>query len=383
MSRKLRDCVRHTDLSLSHHLAFWDLVESKLPAGFLENTGEGGALWISAPELKPAAPVRLISFSQAKLIFQRNPTEPQLDDLNACMVRFAVNTPARMRHFLAQVAHESGGLRWMKELASGEAYEGRKDLGNTKTGDGKLFKGAGALQLTGRANYRALADFLGDQDVMRGCDYVAETYPFTSAGFWWQNNKMNALVDSGATCRQVSARVNGRDPANNLADREAAFERAVAAIPAGPGITLQQEPAKLTPKSPFSTRLTPHIRLGEFALDQEKRRFRHQYQVDTAAELAAFAERARTYFGGKPVVITSGYRPPVVNRSVGGATNSEHLFSAPGVGAIDFYIQGVDVKALETWCDANWPCSLGFGAPKGFVHLGIRAGRPRVRWDYV
>ena len=147
------------------------------------------------------------------------------------------------------------------------------------------------------------------------------------------------------------------------------------------GIELQQ-PARITPASPFSARLTPHIQLGEFALFQEARRFHHQHQIDTAAELAAFMERCRKQFGGRPCIITSGYRPAAVNRSVGGASGSEHLFNAPGVGAADFYIDGVSVQALQDWCDAHWPYSLGYGAAKGFVHLGIRAGRPRVRWDY-
>ena len=145
---------------------------------------------------------------------------------------------------------------------------------------------------------------------------------------------------------------------------------------------VQQDPAKLTPDSPFSARLTPHITLGEFALGQQVRRFDHQYQVDTAAELAAFLERARTVFGNKPVIITSGYRPPAINRSVGGASGSEHLFNAPGVGAVDWYIEGVDIYKLQDWCVREWPYSTGLGAPKGFIHTGIRAGRPRLTWPY-
>ena len=144
----------------------------------------------------------------------------------------------------------------------------------------------------------------------------------------------------------------------------------------------QQQAAKLNPSSPFTARITPHITLGEFALGQEARRFDHQHQLDTAAELAAFMERARVAFGGKPVIITSGYRPAAINRSVGGASDSEHLYNAPGVGAVDFYIQGADISKVQAWCDKEWPYSLGYGAPKGFVHLGIRKGRPRVRWDY-
>jgi GH24 family phage-related lysozyme (muramidase) len=144
---------------------------------------------------------------------------------------------------------------------------------------------------------------------------------------------------------------------------------------------VQQEPAKLRPSSPFSSRITPHIRLGEFAMDQEARRFDRQDQVDIAAELAAFLERARKQFGNLPVVITSGYRPPAVNAQVGGASNSEHLYK-PGCGAVDFYIEGADIRAVQNWCDQQWPHSVGYGAPKGFVHLGIRQGRPRVRWVY-
>ena len=144
----------------------------------------------------------------------------------------------------------------------------------------------------------------------------------------------------------------------------------------------QQGAAKLTPSSPFNARITPHITLGEFALGQEARRFDHQYQLDTAAELAAFLERARGAFGGKAVIITSGYRPPAVNRSVGGASSSEHLYNAPGVGAVDWYIDGVDIYKLQDWCVKHWPYSTGLGAPKGFIHTGIRQGKPRLTWPY-
>jgi GH24 family phage-related lysozyme (muramidase) len=149
-----------------------------------------------------------------------------------------------------------------------------------------------------------------------------------------------------------------------------------------PATPPQPATAKLTPDSPFTLRITPHIRLGEFALDQEARRFDHQHQLDTAAELAAFLERVRGAFGGKPIVITSGYRPPAINRQVGGASGSEHLYNAPSVGAVDFFIHGADINKVQAWVDREWPYSVGYGAPKGFIHLGIRKGRPRVRWDY-
>ena len=140
--------------------------------------------------------------------------------------------------------------------------------------------------------------------------------------------------------------------------------------------------AMFTPESPFSDKITPHITAGEFALGQEARRFDHQYQCDTAVKLAQFLEKVRAQFGGRPLVITSGYRPAAINKLVGGASSSEHLYDAPSVGAVDFYIDGADINAVQDWCDREWPYSLGYGAPKGFVHLGIRRGAPRVRWVY-
>lgn len=171
----------------------------------------------------------MISKAQAELIYGNSISDEQLADLNSCLNRFVINTHPRMRHFLSQTAEESGGLKWMKELASGEAYEGRRDLGNIHPGDGPKYKGAGVLQLTGRNNYQALANYLPDPKVMEGVDYVSITYPFTSGGFWWHNNNMNALCDRGATVEEITRRVNGG--LNGLAQREAYYEKALKVFP--------------------------------------------------------------------------------------------------------------------------------------------------------
>ena len=144
---------------------------------------------------------------------------------------------------------------------------------------------------------------------------------------------------------------------------------------------LQQSAPRFTPASPFTTLVTPHITYGEVCVNEERRRFASQAQCDICTELCVFIEKARAQFGNKPIIITSGNRPENVNQAVGGASNSEHLYK-PGCGAIDFFISGIPVKAVQDWCDAKWPFSLGYGATKGFIHLGVRAGRPRVRWDY-
>lgn len=138
---------------------------------------------------------------------------------------FYINSPTRIRHFISQCSHESGGGIWMKEIASGRDYEGRTDLGNTQPGDGMKYKGAGFIQVTGRYNYQQFANYVKDQKVMDGVDYVSSKYPFAISGFWWMLNKMNDFCDRNPTCRQVSARVNGRDPANGLTDREKYYKR--------------------------------------------------------------------------------------------------------------------------------------------------------------
>lgn len=135
------------------------------------------------------------------------------------------------------------------------------------------------------------------------------------------------------------------------------------------------------PSSPFSYKITPNVTYGEIALQSEARRFTAQHQCETCIELAKFVQKARDHFK-RPAIITSGYRPPKINAEVGGASMSEHLYDKPDTGAIDFYLDGMSVRELQAWADKNWPYSLGYGAPKGFIHIGLRPGRPRVRWDY-
>src|SRR5215469_9026868 len=72
--------------------------------------------------------------------------------LASTLEKYEINTPLRVAHFIAQTCHESDGYCTTEEYASGAAYEGRRDLGNTEPGDGRLFKGRGLIQLTGRAN---------------------------------------------------------------------------------------------------------------------------------------------------------------------------------------------------------------------------------------
>lgn len=112
-------------------------------------------------------------------------------ELNKTLQKYRINTPLRMAHFLAQVFHESGCLRYSEELASGEAYEGRKDLGNVLPGDGKLFKGRGLLQITGRLVYINYGASIGE-NIAETPEVVAEPhYACDSAGWYWSEYKKN------------------------------------------------------------------------------------------------------------------------------------------------------------------------------------------------
>jgi putative chitinase len=146
--------------------------------------------------------------------------------LDRTMQRYGIDTPLRRAHFLAQVGHESGALRYEEELASGEAYEGRADLGNTKPGDGPRFKGRGLIQLTGRANYAAYGEARGI-DFTRGDapSRIAEDPELAAdvAGWFWQSRKLNARADVDDV-RAVTRRVNGGY--NGLADRIEYLRRA-------------------------------------------------------------------------------------------------------------------------------------------------------------
>jgi putative chitinase len=104
------------------------------------------------------------------------------------MLESGISTPLRMAHFLAQLAHESGELRYAEEIASGDAYEGRADLGNSEPGDGRRFKGRGLIQLTGRFNYEAYGKTRGkDYTVSNKTDLLAND-PFiavdVSCWYW-------------------------------------------------------------------------------------------------------------------------------------------------------------------------------------------------------
>lgn len=129
-----------------------------------------------------------------------------------------MDTAQRLAHFLAQLIHESGSFRYMEEIASGQAYEGRKDLGNVEPGDGKRFKGRGPIQITGRANYRTYGRRIGI-DIERHPEIAsAPSVGLHLALEYWRVNRLNELADRDDVVA-ITKKINGGT--NGLADRRA------------------------------------------------------------------------------------------------------------------------------------------------------------------
>lgn len=178
----------------------------------------------------------MVSLTQADLrkIFPNaaeSKLKASLPYLNAAMTEFGITTKLRVAAFLSQIAVESAELKYFSEIASGAAYEGRKDLGNTQKGDGKRFKGRGVIQLTGRSNYREAGKDLGlpleDSPEIVATPAVA----FRTAGWFWKKKGLNALADKG-DIREVTRRVNGAIVATtHYPERVEYYKRALKVLP--------------------------------------------------------------------------------------------------------------------------------------------------------
>lgn len=147
--------------------------------------------------------------------------------INQAMAEAGIESREQQAAFVAQLAHESGGFRYMEEIADGSAYEGRRDLGNTQPGDGRRFKGRGPIQLTGRANYRAAGEALG-LDLVNNPELAARPdVGFRIAAWYWNSRGLNELAGAG-NFREVTRRINGGY--NGLADRQRYYQRALQVV---------------------------------------------------------------------------------------------------------------------------------------------------------
>ena len=160
-----------------------------------------------------------------------------LPALNMAMSRFEIGQPKRIAAFLAQVGHESGELRYVRELGSDE-YLSKYDtgalaarLGNTPEadGDGQKYRGRGLIQITGRRNYLSCSQALfGDDRLLREPTLLEQPqWAAESAAWFWQRNGLNELADKDQFTA-ITRRINGG--LNGLEDRLQLWARAKAAF---------------------------------------------------------------------------------------------------------------------------------------------------------
>src|SRR3954470_14435421 len=144
-------------------------------------------------------------------------------DSQDAIAKGGIDTPLRLCHFMAQLAHESAHFQVTREFASGKAYEGRRDLGNTQAGDGVRYRGRGLIQTTGRANYR---ESTGDIQKMDPAAPDFEATPATLEEFpwallagisYWRRRNINAAADRDDIVK-VTRVINGGT--NGLEDRK-------------------------------------------------------------------------------------------------------------------------------------------------------------------
>ncbi|QPO17116.1 lysin A, glycosyl hydrolase domain [Gordonia phage Lilbeanie] len=166
---------------------------------------------------------------------------------NEAMLQAGIVNQRRAAQWCAQLGHESGGLRWMEEIASGSAYEGRGDLGNTRPGDGVRFKGRGPIQITGRHNYTALSRWAFERGYVPSATFFVDqphrladdTYGFLGPVWYWTVARptLNAVSDRGDTVAATRL-INGGT--NGLSDRQGRYRAALgfgdAILPTSPNL---------------------------------------------------------------------------------------------------------------------------------------------------
>jgi putative chitinase len=151
--------------------------------------------------------------------------------------KYEINTPKRQACFIGQCMHESGGFKFLKEnlnysakalmatwpsrfpdadmaekyarqpeMIANKVYSGR--MGNTEDGDGAKFIGRGLIQLTGKDNYKAFGEAIGE-DLIANPQLVEQPrYAALSAGWFWNKRGLNALADA-MDITTLTVRING------------------------------------------------------------------------------------------------------------------------------------------------------------------------------
>ncbi|WP_367582387.1 C39 family peptidase [Tsukamurella tyrosinosolvens] len=229
-----------------------------------------------------------------------------LPALNDALIQCGCTTVDRAAMWLAQVGHESGGLKWMEEIADGSAYEGRADLGNTQPGDGRRFKGHGPIQITGRYNHTKVSEWAFSKGLVPTPTFFVEQpqqlasdkYGFLGVVWYWTVARdMNSYADRndilGAT-RAVNGGTNGLDDRTQRWNRCRAMGDRI--LPNSGGFlmddTLYQSlyvDPKTGQRSQFKAKLSDYVLLNDAKVEQMRRDLDYLTQLVEALAVKAGA----------------------------------------------------------------------------------------------
>jgi predicted chitinase len=203
---------------------------------------------------------------------------------NAAMLTAGCTTRNRAAMWCAQLGHESAGLRYMEEIASGAAYEGRRDLGNTVRGDGRRFKGRGPIQITGRANYTAVSRWAHGRGLVPTPTYfvdhpaelASDRYVFLGPVWYWTvaRARINAMCDAGdlvGVTRAINGGTNGLADRRNRWDRCRGLGDRILPSVNAPGAPRQPPPPLPAPQPLFGDDPMIYVKSPEPTKDQPKR----------------------------------------------------------------------------------------------------------------
>ncbi len=334
-------------------------------------------------------------------------------------------TPIRAAHFFGQTAHETGGFKSFSEnlnygaqglmgvfkkyfpdsvtaakyerkpeAIANRVYALRMGNGPEASGDGWKYRGRGALQLTGKDNYKAFADYLKKPEIMSNPDLVADLYAFESALFFFEKNALWKICDLGVddqTILSLTKRVNGGT--HGLDDRREKTKKYYSWVATSAGIVIPP-PANLVASIP-ATNLTnaastePAGTSSKNAMLSANFSLKDMIRSETATRKGIdntpnvqhlenlkllcqnILEPVKAHFN-KPIQINSAYRGPKLNAAVGGSSKSQHCNGE----AVDFEIDGMSNYDLAKWVSQNLDFDqiiLEFYNPKegpnsGWVH---------------
>lgn len=211
---------------------------SDIPPTLLQNDSVWVMMYRDGPEEPPAPAWPITKEQMGKIMGCSADSLPDslMDDYARCVQNCTMDTLEQV-YFLGQCGHESCGLRYPMEIASGADYEWRTDLGNNQAGDGVKFAGTGWIQVTGRANHQDFANYMEsigqpDPNIMAiGKTWSCDRYPWSISGNWWRNNNMKGMCNARKECTnsqidEIGARVNGRNRPNGADDRIRFTDRA-------------------------------------------------------------------------------------------------------------------------------------------------------------